>query len=49
MLIKKINTSLNSFQLYSIFKDEPYSFFLDSGMDHEKLGKYSFIGFDPFF
>lgn len=48
MLIKKINTSLNSFQLYSIFKDEPYSFFLDSGMDHEKLGKYSFIGFDPF-
>lgn len=48
MLIKKINTSLNSFQLYSLFKDEPYSFFLDSGMDHEKLGKYSIIGFDPF-
>ncbi len=48
MLIKKINTSLNSFQLYSLFKDEPYSFFLDSGMDYERLGKYSFIGFDPF-
>ncbi|TCO74397.1 aminodeoxychorismate synthase component I [Marinisporobacter balticus] len=48
MLIKAINTSLNSFQIYSLFKDEPYSFFLDSGMDHEKLGKYSFIGFDPF-
>lgn len=48
MLIKKINTDLNSFQLYSIFKNEPYSFFLDSGMDHEKLGRYSFIGFNPF-
>ncbi|SNT03197.1 aminodeoxychorismate synthase, subunit I [Anaerovirgula multivorans] len=47
MHIEQINTKLNSFQLYSIFKEEPYSFFLDSGMDHEKLGKYSFIGFDP--
>lgn len=47
MHIEQINTELNSFQLYSIFKEEPYSFFLDSGMDHEKLGKYSFIGFDP--
>ncbi|SHJ17654.1 aminodeoxychorismate synthase, subunit I [Geosporobacter subterraneus DSM 17957] len=47
MIIQKIDTSLNSFQLYTIFKDRSYSFFLDSGMDHEKLGKYSFIGFDP--
>ncbi|WP_408606943.1 aminodeoxychorismate synthase component I [Geosporobacter subterraneus] len=46
-MIQKIDTSLNSFQLYTIFKDRSYSFFLDSGMDHEKLGKYSFIGFDP--
>ncbi|QXM07181.1 aminodeoxychorismate synthase component I [Crassaminicella indica] len=48
MLIKKINTSYDSFELYTLFKDKQYSFFLDSGMDHEKLGKYSFIGFDPF-
>lgn len=47
MLIKKINTTLDSFEIFSIFKDEKYSFFLDSGMDHDKLGKYSFIGFDP--
>ena len=47
MIIQKIDTMLNSFQLYTIFKDRSYSFFLDSGMDHEKLGKYSFIGFDP--
>lgn len=48
MQIKKIKTSLNGLQIYKIFKEEPYSFFLDSGMDHEKLGQYSFIGFDPF-
>ncbi|WZL72893.1 aminodeoxychorismate synthase component I [Clostridiaceae bacterium 35-E11] len=48
MLIQKIDTSLDSFQLYTLFKDHPYSFFLDSGMDPHKLGKYSFIGFDPF-
>lgn len=48
MLIKEINTQLNSIELYSIFKERPYSFILDSGRDHESLGKYSFIGFDPF-
>lgn len=48
MQIKKIITTLNSFELFAIFKDRPYSFFLDSGMDYQKLGQYSFIGFDPF-
>lgn len=47
MLIKEIKTELNSFDLYTVFKEEKNSFFLDSGMDHDKLGKYSFIGFDP--
>lgn len=28
MLIKRINTNLNSLELYSLFKDEEYSFFL---------------------
>ncbi|WP_425447025.1 aminodeoxychorismate synthase component I [Dethiothermospora halolimnae] len=48
MLIKEIKTSLNSFEIYSIFKNDKYSFFLDSGMDHDNLGKYSFIGANPF-
>lgn len=48
MLIKEINTNLDSFQIYTLFKDFSYSFFLDSGRDRETLGKYSFIGFDPF-
>lgn len=48
MKIQKINTSLNSFQIYTLFKDEPYSFFLDSGRDHDTMGRYSFIGANPF-
>ncbi|MBM7614941.1 aminodeoxychorismate synthase component I [Alkaliphilus hydrothermalis] len=47
MYIKEIITALDSFQLYSIFKDRPYSFFLDSGKNYERLGKFSFIGFNP--
>ena len=48
MLVKELKTELDSFELYSIFKDDEYSFFLDSGMDHEKLGEFSFIGSKPF-
>lgn len=45
--IEEIKTSLKSFEIYSLFKDRRNSFILDSGMDPEKLGRYSFIGFDP--
>ena len=47
MLIKEINTKLNSFEIFTIFKDEYRPFFLESGMDREKLGQFSFIGFNP--
>lgn len=33
---------------FEAFSERPCSFFLDSGMDYEKLGRYSFIGSDPF-
>ena len=39
---------LSPSQAFEVFKDRPFSFFLDSGMDREKLGRYSFIGSDPF-
>lgn len=48
MIIKEITTNLNSIEIYTKFKDKKYSFILDSGMDPNKLGKYSIIGFDPF-
>lgn len=47
-MIKEINTDLNAFEIYSLFKDEKNSFILDSGMDNEKLGRYSFVSSRPF-
>ena len=31
--------------IYRALRDEPYSSFLDSGMDAGKLGRFSFIGY----
>ena len=47
-MIKEISTKLNSFEIYTIFRNEDNSFILDSAMDANKLGRYSFIGFNPF-
>ncbi len=32
-MIQEISTKFNSFELYTIFKDDSFSFILDSGMD----------------
>jgi para-aminobenzoate synthetase component 1 len=48
IIVKEINTTLESFDIYSIFKDEKNIAFLDSAMDAENLGRYSFIGVNPF-
>lgn len=47
-MIKEISTKLNSFEIFTIFKDEKESFILDSAMDPKKLGRYSFISSNPF-
>lgn len=47
-LIEEASTSLTTPQAFERFRDRPFSFFLDSGMDPQKLGRYSFIGSDPF-
>ena len=47
-MIKEINTKLNSFEIFTIFKDEENSFILDSAMDKKNLGRYSFISSNPF-
>ena len=47
-MIKEINTKLNSFELFTIFRDDKDSFILDSAIDKEKLGRYSFISSNPF-
>ena len=47
-MIKEIYTKLNSFEIFTIFRDEDNSFILDSAMDAKKLGRYSFISSNPF-
>ncbi len=47
-LIEEIDTELSPLNAFELFQDKQFSFFLDSGMDAHKLGRYSFIGSDPF-
>ncbi len=47
-LFEEINTPLTAAQLFEGFRDRPFCFLLDSGMDPGKLGRYSFMGSDPF-
>jgi para-aminobenzoate synthetase component 1 len=47
-LIEEIDISLSPLNAFELFRDRQFSFFLDSGMDPHKLGRYSFMGSDPF-
>jgi len=47
-LIEELATSLTTPELFGLINDKPYSFFLDSGMDPRRLGRYSFLGSEPF-
>ena len=48
LIIQEIHTPLSSIGLFRLFRNEPFLTFLDSGMDRQKLGRYSFLAFDPF-
>jgi para-aminobenzoate synthetase component 1 len=48
LVIEEIDTRLSPPEVFELFRDEPFSFFLDSGMDPGKLGRCSFIGSCPF-
>ncbi|OGO32225.1 MAG: aminodeoxychorismate synthase, component I [Chloroflexi bacterium RBG_16_56_11] len=47
-LVEEIKTPFTASQCFEAFARRPFSFFLDSGMDPRKLGRYSFMGSDPF-
>jgi len=47
-LIEEIDTVFSQLDIFEVFSHREHSFFLDSGMDPHKLGRYSFIGSDPF-
>ncbi len=47
-LIEEVLTPFSPLEIFESVYDEPHSFFLDSGMDVNRLGRYSFVGSDPF-
>jgi para-aminobenzoate synthetase component 1 len=47
--VKKIETALNPFELYTVFRNYENTFLLDSSRDFNSLGRYSFIGINPIF
>jgi para-aminobenzoate synthetase component 1 len=47
-LIEEVHMAPEAPWCFEAFAPKPYSFFLDSGMDPPKLGRYSFMGSDPF-
>jgi para-aminobenzoate synthetase component 1 len=47
-LVEELKTPLEAPRFFELIKERPHSFFLDSGMDPAKLGRYSFMGGDPF-
>jgi para-aminobenzoate synthetase component I len=47
-LIEEVFTPLTAPEVFGLIRERPYSFFLDSGMDPQKLGRYSFLGSESF-
>ena len=48
LIIEKIHTELDGFDIYSLFKEDLNTILLDSARDAETLGRYSFIGVNCF-
>lgn len=46
--ITEVDTEKTLADIFSSLSDKTYSFLLESGMDREKLGRFSFLGFSPF-
>ncbi|MFZ3132447.1 MAG: aminodeoxychorismate synthase component I [Desulfosporosinus sp.] len=47
-IVKPLSVSIPPYLLFSIFKELPSPFFLDSGNDYKELGRYSYMGASPF-
>jgi len=47
-LVEEVRNPPGAPEAFELFKDRPFSFFLDSGMGRRRLGRWSFIGGDPF-
>ncbi len=47
-IVEKIKLNISPLSVYTSFKNSPYSFFLDSATSGGALGRFSFIGIEPF-
>jgi para-aminobenzoate synthetase component 1 len=47
-ILKSYKLGIGPDKIFSALKDSRNSFFLDSGMAHRNLGRYSFLGAEPF-
>ena len=47
-IIQSLPTTLSPVEVCEALRHDPFCFFLDSGIDHNRLGRYSFVGSDPF-
>lgn len=47
-LIQPLPTTVSPVEVCELLQDDPFCFFLDSGVDCNRLGRYSFVGSDPF-
>jgi para-aminobenzoate synthetase component 1 len=47
-LLEKLDTKLPFWRYYALHRGSPYSFLLDSASDPQKLGRFSFMGSNPF-
>jgi len=47
-VIEELFMAPDALWCFESFASRPFSFWLDSGMDPPKLGRWSFIGSDPF-
>jgi len=47
-LIEEISHLRSAPETFEAFRQRPFAFFLDSSMDCQNLGRYSFMGSDPF-
>ncbi|OGO79627.1 MAG: aminodeoxychorismate synthase, component I [Clostridiales bacterium GWC2_40_7] len=46
--LQELDNCMEPFEIYKIFKDDRNTAFLDSARDFQTLGRYSFIGVNPF-
>ncbi len=46
--VKEYPLGISPGEVFTVFRDDPWSFLLESGMNRLQLGRFSFLGADPF-